>query len=64
MSGQPLIEIPDLLAKIFLLQLEQRLGITFFDAADEQRHEAPEKIGDPTEHLRPHFWHWFGRGEE
>jgi len=34
-GSQALVEIADLLAEVFLLQLQQRLGVAAFDARNE-----------------------------
>ena len=49
--GEALVEIADLLAQVFLLELEQRLRIAAFDAGDEQRKEPFEQVGDAPEHV-------------
>ena len=49
-GGQALVEVADLLAQVFLLQLQQRFGIAAFDARDEQRQETFEQVGDAAEH--------------
>ena len=50
MRGQSLVEVRDLLAQVFLLQLEQRLRIALLDAGDEEREEAFEEIPESAEH--------------
>jgi hypothetical protein len=40
--GETLVEIADLLAQVFLLELEQRFRVAALDARYEQGHESPE----------------------
>src|SRR4029079_15328312 len=47
---QPLIEVRDLIAQVFLLQLEQGFRIAALDARDEQREEPFEEIRQAAEH--------------
>ena len=51
--GQALVEVADLLAQVFLLQLQQRFGVAAFHAGNEQRHETLEQVGDTAKHVCP-----------
>jgi hypothetical protein len=50
MGCEALVEISDLLAKVFLFELKQRLGIALFYPGDEERQETPEQIPNSAEH--------------
>jgi hypothetical protein len=50
MRREPLIEVGDLLAQIFLLELEQRFGIALLHAGNEQREKAFDEIPKSAEH--------------
>ena len=42
MGRQALIVLGDLLAQVFLFELEQGLGVAFLESGDEQAHETAE----------------------
>jgi len=48
--GEALVEVRNLLAQVFLLQLQQRFRVAAFDAGDEQREKPFEEIGQAAEH--------------
>src|SRR5687768_207013 len=50
MGGEALVEVRDLLAQVFLLQLQQRFRIALFDAGDEEGKEAFDEISESAEH--------------
>jgi hypothetical protein len=52
-GGETLVEAADLLAEVFLLQLQQRFRILPLDAADEDIEKGPKQIGDAPKHELP-----------
>ena len=48
--GETLVEVRDLLAQVFLLELEQRFGVALLDAGDEQREKSFDQIPKSAEH--------------
>ncbi len=49
-GGEALVEVADLLAQIFLLELQQGFGIAPFDARNKQGKETFEQVGNAAEH--------------
>ncbi|GIX36691.1 MAG: hypothetical protein KatS3mg126_2470 [Lysobacteraceae bacterium] len=59
-GGEPLVVTGDLLAQVFLLQLEQGLRVTLLEARDEHGQKAADEIGDALEHEHSPCGRWTG----